>query len=230
MKKPKTTIPAGVIICICLLSPGNARAQLGIAEVIKQGVKKVITAVDLKIQRLQNETIWLQNAQKVLENQLSKLKLSEIADWTERQRDLYATYYEDLRRVKTAISYYQSVRDLTARSARLVEDYQRGWDLVRQGQQFRPEELAYVLNVYTGILAESVRNLDRVELVVRSFRTQMSDASRLKLLEEAAGRMDELAADLQEFNRGNMLLSFRRAGTDSQVRTLRKLYGLPSGS
>ena len=37
--------------------PNGANAQLAIAEVIKAGIKKVVKAVDLKIQRLQNKTI-----------------------------------------------------------------------------------------------------------------------------------------------------------------------------
>ena len=44
----------------------KAVAQDPITLIIKEGITKVIVAVDLKIQRLQNETIWLQNAQKTL--------------------------------------------------------------------------------------------------------------------------------------------------------------------
>mgnify|MGYP004106733677 CR=1 FL=1 len=62
---------------------------IAILEIIKAGIKKVIKAVDLKIQRLQNKTIWLQNAQKTLENTLSKLKLDEISEWTEKQKEQY---------------------------------------------------------------------------------------------------------------------------------------------
>src|ERR1044071_1629547 len=74
----------------------EAKAQVVVLEVIKQGVKKAIKAVDLMVQRLQNKTIWLQNAQKVLENKLSEFKLSEIAQWTEKQRKLYKQYYDEL--------------------------------------------------------------------------------------------------------------------------------------
>ena len=75
-------------------------AQIPILDIIKQGITKVIVAVDLKIQRLQNKTIWLQNAQKTLENSMSKLHLDEISDWVERQRNLYADYFDELRNVK----------------------------------------------------------------------------------------------------------------------------------
>ena len=44
----------------------EAKAVIPILEIIRQAVIWVIKAVDLMIQRLQNKTIWLQNAQKVL--------------------------------------------------------------------------------------------------------------------------------------------------------------------
>jgi len=140
--------------------PEGATAQLAIAEVIKAGIKKVIKAIDLQIQRMQNRTIWLQNAQKVLENQLSKLKLDEIADWTERQRDLYGKYYDELWRIKSAISYYQRVKDLTETQVAIVEEYRRAWELFQHDANFTPEEMLHMGQVYTGILEASVKNLD----------------------------------------------------------------------
>ncbi len=59
--------------------PTQAAIPLWIIELIRKGVAKVLRAIDLMIQRLQNKTIWLQNAQKVLENKLSQFKLTEIA-------------------------------------------------------------------------------------------------------------------------------------------------------
>src|SRR5689334_15839159 len=100
----------------------HSQAQ-GIVEVIRQGIKRVIIAVDLKIQRLQNKTIWLQNAQKTLENAMSKLKLTEIGDWVERQRVLYADYFDELWKVKAAIAYYHRVKEITERQLAMVEEY-----------------------------------------------------------------------------------------------------------
>ena len=57
-----------VLIILFLALSINSKAQFPIAEIIKQAIKKVIVAVDLKIQKLQNKTIWLQNAQKAVEN------------------------------------------------------------------------------------------------------------------------------------------------------------------
>ena len=102
----------GLICCLTVMPIQKTEAQIPILEIIKQGIKKVIIAVDLKIQRLQNKTIWLQNAQKTLENTMSKLKLDEISDWVEKQRKLYADYFDELWKVKAALTYYHRVKEI----------------------------------------------------------------------------------------------------------------------
>ncbi|WP_207428913.1 conjugal transfer protein TraI [Pedobacter sp. SYSU D00535] len=226
MKKLMILMPASMIVLMVSMPVGHANAQVAILEVIKAGVKKVIRAVDLKIQRMQNETIWLQNAQKVMENQLSKLKLTEISQWTERQRELYSKYYTDLWKVKSAISYYQRIKEITTKQLFLVEEYKKAWYLARQDKNFKPEELDYMYDVYTGILNESAKNLDQILLIINSFKTQMTDAKRLELINEAADRIDENYTDLKQFNTNNILMSLQRAKGQKQIQEVQRLYGL----
>jgi predicted transcriptional regulator YheO len=199
-----------------------------ILEIIKAGVKKVIKAVDLKIQRLQNKTIWLQNAQKTLENTLSKLKLDEISDWTERQKTLYKDYFEELAKVKSIISYYQRIREISQKQVRLVEEYQRAWNLFKQDKYFTSDELGYMAKVYSGILDESAKNFDQISLVIKSFTTTMSDAKRLEIINAAADDVDANYYDLTRFNKQNMMLSLQRAKENNDVDVVKKLYGLPT--
>jgi hypothetical protein len=204
--------------------PSGANAQLAIAEVIKAGVKKVIKAVDLKVQRLQNKTIWLQNAQKVVENQLSKFKLTEISDWTQRQRDLYAGYYEDLVKVKSLISTYKRIKDLAQTQAEIVKEYNRASTLFKRDKHFNADELLHMEEVYRGILDASIRNLDQVFVVINSFKTQMTDAKRLELISSAAQEMEQNYADLRQFNEQNVLLSIQRSKSALEAKTLKEMY------
>jgi len=214
-------------ISFMVLPVQQVQAQIAIAEIIKAGVKKVIKAVDLKIQRLQNKTIWLQNAQKTLENTLSKLKLDEISDWTEKQKEQYRKYYEELAKVKAIISYYQRIRDITQKQVRLVNEYNRSWQLIRQDKHFTADEVEYMAKVYSGILEESMENIDQIMLIVKSFTTTMSDAKRLELINSAADQVDANFDDVMRFNRQNVLLSLQRAKSAQEVETVKKLYGLP---
>ncbi len=225
MKKYMVMLPVSAMTLFVAL-PSKTTAQIAVAEVIKAGVKKVIKAVDLKVQRLQNETIWLQNTQKVLENQLSKLKLAEIADWSERQKELYSKYYNELWEIKTAITYYRRIKDLTEKQVAIVDEYRWAWNLFTRDKHFTPEELSYMESVYKGILDASVKNVDQILLVVNSFKTQMSDAKRMEIINTAANQMDENYGDLKKFNTQNSLLSVQRAQSADEVTILRELYGI----
>ena len=198
-----------------------------IAIIIKKAVIWVIKAVDLIIQRLQNKTIWLQNAQKELENILSKMKLDEIADWTEKQKEQYRKYYEELAKVKSLIAYYQRIKEITQKQGKLVAEYRRVWGLFQQDENFTAEELEYMATVYAGMLEESVKNIDLIALIIKSFTTQMADAKRLEIINHAADQVEKNYDDLKLFNQQNMLLSLQRAKTGHDVEAVKKLYGLP---
>jgi len=201
-------------------------AQDPITLIIKEGIKKAIKAVDLQIQRQQNKVIWLQNTQKTIENAMSKARLNEITDWVDKQRVLYKDYYEELQNVKSVISYYNRVKEITVKQVRLVEEYKRAWGLFRLDKHFTQDELSYMERVYSGIIDESVKNLDQVFLVINSFQTQMSDAKRLEIINAAADRIEENYNDLKSFNQQGIVLTLQRAKAQKDVDRVRKLYGL----
>lgn len=215
-----------IMVAIALMISINSNAQAGILEIIKEGIKKVIVAVDLKIQRLQNKTIWLQNAQKTLENAMSKAKLSEISDWVEKQRKLYDDYFQELWRVKNALAYYHRVKDIIENQVAMVNEYKSAWALFRQDKHFSTDELDYMFIIYTGMMDESLKSLDQLFLVVNAFATQMSDAKRLEIINAAADNIEQGFMDLKEFNNQNKLLSLQRASTKGEIDYVKRLYGL----
>lgn len=229
MERIRKTIIIMLLTAVCLtMTPRGqeVKGAIPIAKIIKEAVKKVIKAVDLMIQRLQNKTIWLQNAQKVLENKLSQLKLTEIADWTEKHRKLYQEYYEELWKVKRTLEAYQRIRQIMDKQLRIVTEYKRAWNLVRKDKHFTEGELDFMYRVYRGILQESVRNLDQILLVVNSFKTQMTDAQRLTIITQAGDRIEQNFIDLMEFNMNTYQLSLNRAKTQYEIDRIKKLYGL----
>ncbi|MEX2233117.1 MAG: conjugal transfer protein TraI [Cyclobacteriaceae bacterium] len=204
----------------------RAESAIPVLEIIRQAVKKVIKAVDLMIQRLQNKTIALQNAAKVLENKLSKLKLKEIAEWTQRQRELYKKYYDELWKVRKAITTYKRIKQILARQQQIIEEYRFTWHMINQDKHFTRDEIDYMYRVYTGILNESVYNLDQILLVINSFKTQMTDGKRLEVINKAGDRIELNYADLKQFNNQNIQLSMNRAKDEHEIQTVKKLYGL----
>ena len=220
-------LPAVVIVvCWMLLPIQKAGAQIPIAGIIKAAVVKVIKAIDLKVQRLQNKTIWLQNAQKTLENKMSELKLSEIRDWVEKQRKLYDDYFQELWQVKAALAQYQQVKDIIAKQVQLVSEYRGAWGFFQQDKNFTPEELDYIQRIYSGMLDESLKNMDGLFLVVNAFAAQMSDAKRLEMIHRVSNAIDQQLTDLRQFNNQNRMLSLQRSAERGEIDYVRRLHGI----
>lgn len=213
------------ISCFLLMVPLH-QANAGIIEIAKQVMIKAIKAADLAIQRQQNKIVWLQNAQKTLENALSKLKLDEISEWTEKQKEQYQKYFDELQKVKSLITYYQRIKDITQTQAALLSEYRRVWTMVSGDKYFTAKEINYMAKVYTGILSKTASNVEELAMVVNSFKTQMSDAKRLEFINNIADKVEENYTDLKAFNAENGQLRLQRVRSESEAEFIKKLYGL----
>lgn len=226
MRKIKMMKMILLIAIVSAMPSQQTHAQMAIIDVIKEGVKKVIMAVDLEIQRLQNQTIWLQNAQRQMENVLSQTKLTEISDWVQKQKDLYGNYFNELWQVKDAIEYYHRIEEITQTQIRIVKEYESAYNLFKQDDHFSTEEIDYMGKVYSGIINQSLKNLDQLFLVINSFSTQMADEKRMEIINNAGAAMDENYNDIKAFNSQNMMLSLQRSKDLNEVNVVKQLYGL----
>ncbi len=215
------------IVMIAVLSPvQNAQAANPWAAIIKAAVKKVVKAVDLMIQRKQNKVIKLQNAQKAIENTMAKLKLDEISEWVKKQHDLYQQYYKELKKIKSVISYYFKIKEIANKHVKLTEQYQSFWILFQNDNNFTTEEQAYMKDVFEGIMKSSAKNLELLALIVKSFATEMTDAQRLKLIDDVAYKTDQLFDDLSQFNDQSIILSISRSKSRTDILKTKMLYGI----
>lgn len=213
------------IILIGFLFFGSAHiasAQVVILEVIKAA----INAADLVIQQIQNETIVLQNAQKELENVMTEFDLDDIADWVQKTKDLYEEYYNELSTVKDIISDYDKIKVIIRMQSAILSQYQSAYALFRQDKHFSASELDYMYNVYSGILDQSLKNLDQALLVVHSLVTSMTDAQRMNIINSASNSMQKNYDDLRRFNHQNVQLSLQRGKAAGDLESVKALYGL----
>ncbi|MEO6547904.1 MAG: conjugal transfer protein TraI [Ferruginibacter sp.] len=219
------------LIIIMVLSIGftiapTQKSHAVIWVVVKAAIKKVIKALDLQVQRLQNKTIGLQNAQKALENTMSKLQLDQITDWVNKHKEQYTVYFDELHKVKDAISGYNKVKEIMQKQVQLVEEYKKAFNLFKQDKHFTPDEIGYMLKVYTGIVDESLKNMDQLFLIVNALSTEMTDGKRLQIINGVAMHIDETLNDLRDFNTQNVKLSLERAKDGQEIQTVKTLYGL----
>jgi flagellin-specific chaperone FliS len=217
----------GIVISALLLAAApTSRSQAQIFDLIQQAIIAAITAADIVVQKAQSATLDLQNAQKVVENDLSKLNLGQIGDWEQQFKDIYSEYFNELKEVKTAISYFQEVTGIIAQQSQLVSEYKQAYSLVQTDKHFSASELSYIYSVYTGIIGESVKSLDQIILVLTNFSLQMSDEARLKIIKQASADIERDTGDLRNFNNQTAQISLQRSQSQQEINTVMSLYGI----
>jgi conjugation system TraG family ATPase len=215
------------LVLILLFGQKPASAQvLEVIDLVNAAVKKVIEAADLEVQRLQTQTIALQDAEKALENSMAGDLLGDITNWVQQEEDLYGAYYQELWQVKAALSNYSKTATLIERQVQLVSEEQQDWAAVQRDPHFTVGELNHILAVYSGILTQSGRNVQQIRLVIQSFITQMDDADRLQIIDETSRGIDGNYENLRQFTQSNTLLSLQRAKDENDILSIKALYNL----
>ena len=205
---------------------GAVRAQIPVLGIITEAAKKAVMAIDLHVQQLQTETLQLQEAQKELENQMHLYELAAITGWLQQQKDLYAGYYKELWQVKTVINDFTRVADMLSKQGQIAVAFKQMQAAISQDGHFSAAEVTMMTGTLTGILNASVRNTGALELAIRSLVTQMHDADRLRIIDEAGDGVDRNYADLQEFYQRSLLLSLNRARDQQDIAATKALYGV----
>lgn len=227
-KMKKYYLKTIVTLAVLLFSfiDNRLNAQIPGVSLVTGIIKKVIVAIDLKVQELQNRTIALQNVEQGIINQLSFGQLGEISGWLDKERTLYQGYYKELASVKKVIGDYDEVRAAIRAQGELVSEYHSASQLFHGDRHFSAAELSYMESIYSGILEESLRNLDQLELAIQAFATQMDDAERLAAIQKAASGIQTNLNHLRQFDSEAASLSLRRARDEKDRASLKALYSI----
>ncbi len=211
---------------ILLSAAPTIKSQAQIIDIIQQAIIAAIDAADEVVEKAQNATIDLQNAQKVVENDLSQLNLGQIGDWAQKTKDIYSEYFDELKQVKTVISYFQEITGIIAQQSQLVSEYKTAYAIIQKDKHFTPSELTYIYSVYSGIITESVKSLDQIVLVLTNFSLQMTDEARLRIIKQASSDIERNTGDLRNFNNQAAQISLQRSKSQQEISTVMSLYGL----
>jgi len=63
-------------------------------------------------------------------------------------------------------------------------------------------------------------------MVITTFTTQMTDAKRLVIINNASDNIEQNLTDLRQFNQQNIRVSLQRSKEKNDVDVVKKLYGI----
>lgn len=200
-----------IIVIAFIVVTTNASAQS--IDPVSLIIAKVIKAIDLKVQKLQNETIWLQQAQSLAENELSKTKLSEITGWQKQLSDLYAGYFAELKTVKSSITGMKQIKGIVEMQQQVVMEYGR----IAKDAQIKIQ--------YDALLNTSMDVLQTLYAVLSSAYS-MKDAERLCMVTTLKDAMSHCLINIQALNKQQLEMIANRVRMEADLQFVKKFNGI----
>ncbi|MBA4166406.1 MAG: hypothetical protein H0X41_02480 [Chitinophagaceae bacterium] len=108
----------------------------------------------------------------------------------------------------------------------MLASYKRGSALFKRDRYFTTDEILYIREVYAGMIEANIKNVDQLAFVIQALTTTMTDAQRMKIIDQANGRIEQQYRDMEQFTTENQVLSPRRAKDEQEILVVKSLYGL----
>lgn len=195
-----------LVLCGCLF-----RAGAQSIDPVSLVITKIIKAIDLQVQKLQNQTIWLQQAQQVAEHELSKLKLAEIADWQRKQQQLYAGYFSELQTVRNAVKTLPQVKQILSLQTELIGTYNR----------IAKDEVSR--NAANGLMGLCRDILSSLQEVTNSNGLEMKDADRVKMISSLRDAMQDCLDNMKELDKQTSRFATSKQQLQTDMKSLQRL-------
>ncbi len=197
-----------MILVLCI--GGASHAQIPVVETI---IAEVIKAIDLKVQKLQNETIWLQQAQGLAEQELSRAKLSEITGWQQQLSDLYARYFAELKQVKSSVAGMTQIKRIVEMQKQVVIEYGR---MAKDAQG----------KVQYDALLNTSMDVSQTLYLVLSSQYSMKDAERICMIATLKDAMSRCLSNMQALNKQQVEIIANRVRCQADLQFVKKLNGI----
>ncbi|MGN6398698.1 MAG: TerB family tellurite resistance protein [Mucilaginibacter sp.] len=137
---------------------------------------------------------------------------------------LHSTFLNALLTVSPAVAKYGRVADIVLEQGYIVSEYKRWYRQFRASGTFSADELAYLANVYSTLLAQSLSNLDQLAMILTAGRLRLSDDERLNAIDRIYADTDDKLSFIRHFSRQAAVLSAQRAYELNQISVTQKLY------
>jgi hypothetical protein len=148
---------------------------------------------------------------------------NEVKSIADGNFNLHSTFLNGLLMVSPAVAKYGRVADIILEQGYIVTEYTHYYNQFKQGH-FNSDELAYMANVYTTLLQQSLQNLSQLADILMAGKLRMSDDERLHAIDGIYADTDDKLSFLRHFDQQAAVLNLQRQQELNTISTLQKLY------
>jgi len=149
---------------------------------------------------------------------------NEVKQIADGNFNLHSTFLNGLLMVSPAVAKYGRVADIVLEQGYIVTEYTRAYNQFKQSGSFNADEIAYLGNVYTTLLQQSLQNLSQLADILMAGKLRMSDDERLRAIDHIYADTDDKLTFLRHFDQQAAVMQVQRQKALNELNTLQKLF------
>ena len=184
-------------------------ALLGLST-SKAAAQLVVTAPVLEVQS--GVQTGLQSTMKALSSAANKLVASGVKEqeltkmFSEKNMLMAKTWYDGLLSVSSAVRDYRRVRNIFQKQTLIITRYSSAIEVLRKSPYLTPTQLSGMTTMYGKMLLESSNTIADLQTVVSPAMLKMTDAERMKFIDQLAAKITDQSQLLNYFTDRNLML------------------------
>jgi len=140
--------------------------------------------------------------------------------------NLHRDFLGSLSLVNPKIKNYARIADIIALQTRIIKEVKETIRGMEEAGQLTPEEMNLSKRVFDNLLAEALKNIEELFLVITSGELEMKDDERLKRIDAIYVEMQEKYAFTAGISEELAMLSVQRMQEQYEINLSRKLFGI----
>ncbi len=216
VKTKKLKVLGCVALCLMLLVFNVSRSMAQSNE-----VQQLLLNVE-KLSQLKNILSDMKRGYVLLTNGYNTVK--NIA---QGNSSLHEVFLDGLMAVSPEVRKYHKVAGIIEYQADILSEYKSAYKRFSGSGVFTVDDLEYLSGVYGKLGEESLRNLDRLLMVLTSGKLRMSDDERLQAIDHIYEDTLDKLGFLRSFNQKTGILALQRQKEQRDIRTVSGYFNNP---
>ncbi|SDF61055.1 hypothetical protein SAMN04487996_111267 [Dyadobacter soli] len=151
---------------------------------------------------------------------------TKIRDLSRGNFKLHEAFLDGLLQVSPGVKSYGRIADIVKMQLEILNECRTARAGLAASGSFTTKELDYLAQVYSDLIAGSIKNLDALTNVITAKKLRASDDERLAMIDQIHSEMSEKLVFLRHVNSNNSLLAAQRKDERASIETTETIYDI----
>lgn len=139
--------------------------------------------------------------------------------------NLHSAFFSSLKAVNPAVSAFTEVSQVVLIQVSTVEAFKSALQRIRQSGELNGDEIAYIGEVYAGVVAAGLEDIAALNAVITSGIYSMDDGERIRNIDRIYRDVSKRYEFTQKFTMGCVVLDRSRSREAADIGEIGSLYG-----